>query len=160
MNLCGAILPITGIDLPDRTICLTFDDGPGVGFDENANACSSTVRLAEYLADQHVPGTFFVVGKYVDRFPGVIDRISKLGHLVANHTYDHVSLPEFTSIGGSAAVQVAKTTTQLMGSARRLSPDLFPGAIRGMVEGRCEAAQSGFSAFVEPYWPHWMGYFT
>ncbi|NKB63618.1 MAG: polysaccharide deacetylase family protein [Gammaproteobacteria bacterium] len=116
---------ITGIDLPDKTICLTFDDGPGVGFDESVNACSSTVRLAEYLAGQRVPGTFFVVGKYVDRHPRVIDRVSELGHLVANHTYDHVSLPEFISIGGSAAVQVSKATTQLMGSADASLPIYF-----------------------------------
>src|SRR5262249_10955595 len=64
-------------------IALTFDDGPHPVMTE---------RLLKVLHDEHVPGTFFIVGKMGDRYPDLVRTISEQGHEVANHTYNHPNL--------------------------------------------------------------------
>src|SRR5690242_6866205 len=44
---------LNGNELPDKTISLTFDDGPG----------PRTKELADYLGAEGVPATFFINGK-------------------------------------------------------------------------------------------------
>jgi len=64
-------------------IALTFDDGPWPG---------ATDRVLDILADLDVKAAFFVIGQYVDRHPDLIRRIDREGHLIGNHTYDHLGL--------------------------------------------------------------------
>jgi peptidoglycan/xylan/chitin deacetylase (PgdA/CDA1 family) len=80
--------------LPEGTLCLTFDDGPGVTDGDGPGPKSD--RLAEYLADEAIPATFFMCGKYVDALPHVAARIHALGHVVGNHTWSHPELNELT----------------------------------------------------------------
>src|SRR4051812_46293731 len=46
---------LTGSELPDHTLALTFDDGPG----------PRTKELADYLATEGVKATFFINGNHV-----------------------------------------------------------------------------------------------
>jgi peptidoglycan-N-acetylglucosamine deacetylase len=64
-------------------IYLTFDDGP------NERA---TPAILETLAGSRVPASFFMVGDHVRRFPAVARRVVSEGHMVGNHTYNHVKL--------------------------------------------------------------------
>jgi peptidoglycan/xylan/chitin deacetylase (PgdA/CDA1 family) len=78
---------ITGSDLPNKSLCLTFDDGPG----------SQTLMLAQYLYDQDIPATFFVSGYRVDKWQAdgkgdLLLTLLRLGHRIGNHTYDHPDL--------------------------------------------------------------------
>ena len=66
-----------------RKIYLTFDDGP------NQRA---TPAILETLAAAGVPAAFFMVGDHVRRFPDAARRVVSAGHMVGNHTYDHVKL--------------------------------------------------------------------
>ena len=52
--------PVTSTRLPERTIALTFDDGPDPTW---------TPEILGVLAPHHVPGPFFVVGSMVARHP-------------------------------------------------------------------------------------------
>jgi peptidoglycan/xylan/chitin deacetylase (PgdA/CDA1 family) len=91
--------------LPEGTLSLTFDDGPGASPDGGRGP--KTERLAEYLADQGIPATFFACGKHVAQLPGIVDRLRALGHVVANHTHDH---PKLTTLSTADVVsQVAAT---------------------------------------------------
>lgn len=63
-----------------KLVALTFDDGPWP---------ESTERILDILAKEKVPATFFVVGKRVAKQPGLVRRMVREGHLVANHTEDH-----------------------------------------------------------------------
>ena len=72
-------------DRSKRQIALTFDDGPHPGY---------TDRILEILKQENVPATFFVVGTQAEKYPELIKAEVKAGHLVANHTYHHVSLPK------------------------------------------------------------------
>jgi len=67
----------------DRKIYLTFDDGP------NERA---TPAILETLAAARVPAAFFMVGDHVRRFPSAARDVAGAGHLVGNHTYNHVKL--------------------------------------------------------------------
>lgn len=66
-----------------REIALTFDDGPHPDI---------TPQLLEILRRENVPATFFVVGELAERHPDLILAEIADGHIVGNHTYDHVSL--------------------------------------------------------------------
>lgn len=73
-----------GSSLGDKTVSLTFDDGPG----------GRTLELARYLKTNGIEATFFMVGSEVARFPSVVAEVKRLGHLVANHSYTHDSMPQ------------------------------------------------------------------
>ncbi|MGC4048039.1 MAG: polysaccharide deacetylase family protein [Armatimonas sp.] len=66
-----------------REIALTFDDGPHPKF---------TPRLLAILARYQVPAAFFVVGERAEQYPALVRAEAAQGHMVANHTYHHVSL--------------------------------------------------------------------
>lgn len=64
-------------------IALTFDDGPHPEY---------TNQILDILADRGIPATFFVVGRHVDRYPEVTQRMLDEGHEVGSHTYNHLNL--------------------------------------------------------------------
>ncbi len=68
---------------PRGTVALTFDDGPHPVF---------TPQVLDVLKEKRVKATFFVVGKHVEKYPEVAQRIIKEGHDIANHTYAHRDL--------------------------------------------------------------------
>ena len=82
-------------------IAITFDDGPSV----------YTEELLDGLKDRGVKATFFVIGKSAVSYPDIVKRESNEGHLVGNHTYNHV---EITKIGDKKArEEIEKTNTVL-----------------------------------------------
>lgn len=66
---------------PDRTLMLTFDDGPDTRF---------TPEILDLLSHEGVPATFFVVGQNVVESPDIIRRMIREGHMVGNHTMSHI----------------------------------------------------------------------
>jgi len=71
---------VVGWDLPDRTLQLTFDDGPKAGITE---------PILATLRRYHAPATFFVLGKCLTGRPP-----DYAGFGVASHSYDHANLLE------------------------------------------------------------------
>lgn len=61
-------------------VAITFDDGPNPAY---------TPKILDILKEKKVKATFFVVGKYVKKYPEVAGRIVTEGHDIANHTYSH-----------------------------------------------------------------------
>lgn len=72
----------------EKVIYLTFD----CGF-ENGN----TENILNALKKHKVPATFFVVGNYLTDNPGLVKRIVKDGHIVANHTYHHPDMSKIST---------------------------------------------------------------
>ena len=87
------------IALPDRTLCLTFDDGPG----------PHSAAIGRLLAANGIRATFFVVGKFALERPEVLDELHAQGHLIGNHTFEHPDMPFFVSAGGDARDQIIRT---------------------------------------------------
>jgi len=70
---------------PDlREVALTFDDGPDPRYGPT---------IAAILKAKDVPATFFLVGMRVKEFPDVARLLAQDGFELANHTYNHQSLP-------------------------------------------------------------------
>lgn len=65
----------------EKTIFLTFDDGP---------IPDITPFVLEQLAQYQAKATFFCVGENIRRNPKVFRQVTDAGHLVANHTYNHL----------------------------------------------------------------------
>jgi peptidoglycan/xylan/chitin deacetylase (PgdA/CDA1 family)/GT2 family glycosyltransferase len=73
---------------PERTIALTFDDGPDP---------ETTPQILDVLREHGVHATFFVVGSEVIAHPGLTRRIVDEGHEIGVHTLTH------TDLGGAPA---------------------------------------------------------
>ena len=71
-----------------KKIALTFDDGPDSEY---------TPMLLDGLAERNVKATFFVIGKQAEAQPEVMERLVKEGHLIGNHTYNHVDIQHMTA---------------------------------------------------------------
>jgi len=82
--------PLRMIDKSDRfegRCVLTFDDGPN----------ENTIKVLDALKMGNVHGaTFCVKGANVRKYPWILRRIVADGHTLANHTYDHLHLPELS----------------------------------------------------------------
>ncbi|MGC5771324.1 polysaccharide deacetylase family protein [Paenibacillus pabuli] len=64
----------------DKLIALTFDDGPDP---------VQTPQILALLQQYQAKGTFFVLGKWAEKFPELIQQEQREGHEIANHTYAH-----------------------------------------------------------------------
>ncbi|AJP03252.1 bi-functional transferase/deacetylase [Streptomyces cyaneogriseus subsp. noncyanogenus] len=73
----------TTVSVPDKTIVLTFDDGPDPTW---------TPQVLRILEKYDVPGTFFVVGSMVARHPDIVRDMVEQGDEVGVHTFTHVDL--------------------------------------------------------------------
>jgi peptidoglycan/xylan/chitin deacetylase (PgdA/CDA1 family) len=81
--------------LKERTIALTFDDGPS----------EHTGNLLDILAEYNAKATFFIAGNNngkgeIDTTKKWFDLIRRMiaeGHQVASHTFDHVRLSKTSS---------------------------------------------------------------
>lgn len=69
--------------IPDRTVVLTFDDGPDPVW---------TPQILEVLRRHDVPATFFVVGNLAARRPDLVRDIRAAGGEVGVHTFTHPDL--------------------------------------------------------------------
>jgi peptidoglycan/xylan/chitin deacetylase (PgdA/CDA1 family) len=98
---------LTGGALPEGTVCLTFDDGPGTT--DGNGVGPRTLDLAQFLNDQNVGATFFMVGKFASDLPEILPVVENLGHLIGNHTYDHPNLVHYGAAGGDVVSQVTRT---------------------------------------------------
>lgn len=71
------------LTIPPATIHVTFDDGPHP---------INTPVILDILKRHDARATFFVVGRAVDAYPELIQRIVSEGHTLANHTWAHDDL--------------------------------------------------------------------
>ncbi|MFH9041178.1 bifunctional polysaccharide deacetylase/glycosyltransferase family 2 protein [Streptomyces sp. NPDC017966] len=114
----GPILTFPGgqaetVSVPDRTIVLTFDDGPDPTW---------TPKVMEVLEEYDVPGTFFVVGSMVSRHPDIVEDLVDQGHEIGVHTFTHVDL----SYQSSSRVTREMEQTQLaLAGAAGITTTLF-----------------------------------
>ena len=63
-------------------IALTFDDGPHPLY---------TPLLLEGLRERGVKASFFLIGKNIEGNEEIVKQMAEQGHIVGNHTYNHVN---------------------------------------------------------------------
>lgn len=105
--------PARSQSVPDKTIVLTFDDGPDPEWSE---------KVLDILDENDVPGTFFLVGSMISRYPDVVRRMVDEGDEVGVHTFTHVDL----SYQSEARVKREIAQTQLaLAGATGITTTLF-----------------------------------
>ena len=83
-------------------VALTFDDGPSPKY---------TPLLLDGLKERNVRATFFLLGQNGKENQELVQRMQAEGHLLGNHTYNHVQLnkiPETT-----ARQEILKTNNEI-----------------------------------------------
>jgi peptidoglycan/xylan/chitin deacetylase (PgdA/CDA1 family) len=73
----------------DRDVALTFDDGPWPRF---------TRKILDILRHRHVPATFFMIGRNIDRWPAIARDVVRAGMVVGNHSWDHPNELAFSEL--------------------------------------------------------------
>ncbi|MET9758657.1 bifunctional polysaccharide deacetylase/glycosyltransferase family 2 protein [Streptomyces sp. NPDC006372] len=103
----------TTVSVPDKTIALTFDDGPDPTW---------TPQVLSILEKYDVPATFFLVGSMVSRHPDIVRDMVEQGEEVGIHTFTHVDL----SYQSDARVRREMEQTQLaLAGAAGITTTLF-----------------------------------
>ena len=108
----GLLLPYATHVPGERTVALTFDDGPDPTY---------TPQVLELLARYDVKATFFVLGRRVDAHPDILRQIVAAGHAIGNHSYSRAILrgvwPDEIAAelnrGGDAVYRAAGVRTRL-----------------------------------------------
>ncbi len=151
---------LRGDGMDRNELCLTFDDGPG----------PDTVSIAEYLAAEGISATFFILGKNASGRGQDLLRLRTLGHLVANHGYSHLRLPDLLASGGDPVSELVRTH-EMIEDVLAPGPAFFRpphGAWRGRDEvisavGRTLNATKALRNYIGPIgwdidgadWLHW-----
>jgi peptidoglycan/xylan/chitin deacetylase (PgdA/CDA1 family) len=83
-KLLTAVYPecLWKVDTEDKTIYLTFDDGP---------IAEITPFVLDELERWNAKATFFCIGKNIEANPEIFQRVINEGHSIGNHTYDHLN---------------------------------------------------------------------
>jgi peptidoglycan/xylan/chitin deacetylase (PgdA/CDA1 family) len=72
------------VPMHKREIALTFDDGPYPFY--------TPLLLHQLAMEEQTPATFFLVGRTVQEYPQLVERILSAGNEIGNHTYNHYAL--------------------------------------------------------------------
>lgn len=80
LGLLPARLVTTRVRARDKTLYLTFDDGPHPEF---------TPPVLDLLKAHGATATFFLIGERIDQYPDLVRRIVDEGHALGNHSWDH-----------------------------------------------------------------------
>lgn len=83
-------------------IALTFDDGPNVEY---------TPQVLEVLKQHKVPATFFVMGNRAEKYPEIVQRIVREGHVIGNHTWIH---PDLRKVSQSRLINEIQQTEDVI----------------------------------------------
>lgn len=85
-DLAGRTLTVSSISdiqLNDKEVVLTFDDGPIPG---------RTNKVLDILAEYDVRATFLMVGQMAGYYPALAKRVVAEGHSIGSHTFNHANL--------------------------------------------------------------------
>lgn len=83
-------------------IAITFDDGPNSIY---------TKKLLDGLLERGVKASFFLMGKNISGNEALVKRMHEEGHLIGNHTFDHVQLTKVSE--AEACSQIMKTSNAI-----------------------------------------------
>lgn len=96
-------------------VALTFDDGPSSRY---------TPELLDGLKERGVKASFFLVGKNIEENSDLIRRMEAEGHLIGNHTYNHVQLDKISD--ASAREEILKTNNAIYETTGRYPQYMRP----------------------------------
>ena len=128
---------------PDKTIFLTFDDGPS----------DRTLEVLDILREKGVKATFFVTGNCPAKGKSIMKKIVDEGHTIGVHTYTHAFKKIYASV--NAFLDDFNKIYNLIYDATGVKPTIFrfPGGSKnGFNKGNyreliAEMTRRGFDYF-------------
>jgi len=96
-----------------KKLVLTFDDGPDAVY---------TPEILDELKELGVPGTFFLVGQMVEKYPDIARRILREGHEIGSHTFTH---PNMAAVSHQRAILEYNTAQRALQAVLGRSTILF-----------------------------------
>ncbi|MDR1620876.1 MAG: polysaccharide deacetylase family protein [Synergistaceae bacterium] len=93
-----------------KEVALTFDDGPR---DRGMPELLAALRRLD------VPGTFFLVGKFAERYGPITKSIAAEGHEIENHSYTH---PQLTTLWVEKIMREAERCNEVMNNLAIRTP--------------------------------------
>ena len=120
------------VSVPGPYVALTFDDGPHA---------TNTPRLLDILRARNVKATFYVIGKSVDAYPGILRRTVAEGHEIGNHTYTHSKLSSMSE--ASVIGEIRKCDDAIMRAAG-IRPKTLRPPYGALLQGQRQMVHSQF----------------
>ena len=94
-------------DPSSKVVALTFDDGPWP---------TQTEEVLDILAEADVKASFFMVGYLIERYPDIARRVADEGHVIGNHTQNHMILTRQSGeVTRRQIVDASRTITDVTG---------------------------------------------
>ncbi|AFC27872.1 polysaccharide deacetylase [Paenibacillus mucilaginosus 3016] len=95
-----------------KKAALTFDDAPDDRYTE---------QVLDTLAASGVKATFFVLGSQASKYPDVVRRMAREGHVIGSHSYQHALFPKLTDERFHSQIEdTEQTLLKLVGYKPRL----------------------------------------
>lgn len=86
----------------EKVVALTFDDGPHEIY---------TAQLLDGLKERGVKATFFLMGQNIEGKEELVQRMKQEGHLIGNHSYQHIQL---TKAGERTVCEAVERTEEII----------------------------------------------
>lgn len=90
----------------EAEVALTFDDGPSPLY---------TPQILDLLAKYQAHATFFVLGRKVEQYPGLIKEMLRRGHEVGNHSFSHPYLTKTAQLDRERELETTSLDLELLG---------------------------------------------
>jgi cellulose synthase/poly-beta-1,6-N-acetylglucosamine synthase-like glycosyltransferase/peptidoglycan/xylan/chitin deacetylase (PgdA/CDA1 family) len=123
-----------------KQIALTFDDGPDPTY---------TPKILDELSKNHVQASFFEIGKEVVKYPAITKRVASEGHVIGDHTFNHV---DFDFVGSDRGIQEINQTQRVIQAASGYQTSFLrlpyagndPQSLRDNTLGLLKSQQAGY----------------
>lgn len=93
-----------------KMVALTYDAGSGA---------DGAAAILDMLKKHDLKVTFFLTGKWAEKYPDLARRIADEGHEIGNHTYSH---PDLTTIADAEVLQQIKEGEEAIRKATGKDP--------------------------------------
>ena len=111
----------------DKKVILTFDDGPDPTY---------TPQVLKILKEEHVPGTFFIVGVMAEQNIPLLKEIYDDGYEIGNHTFFH---PDLSKVSQTRVIFELNATRKLIECVTGRSTILFRAPFNADAEPQVRA---------------------
>ena len=96
------VLSVSTAFVETKKAALTFDDGPNARY---------TPILLDGLKKRNIRASFFLIGENIEGNEDILLQMRKDGHLIGNHTWDHVQLDKIPA--EKARLEIEKTNNRI-----------------------------------------------
>lgn len=103
---------ISNGNLQRKQIAFTFDAGSDI----------AGIQILDVLKKHNLKSTFFLTGKWVEKFPDYAKQIASSGHEIASHSYGH---PDFTKISRAEIIQDLSRAEKAINDATGINPQPY-----------------------------------